>query len=111
MLMTSSDAGVFARLGGLPFVDERFQWRTLLAAVAVARLGRSHGDRNMENAARAVTPEYAERIYGYRPEDLAVRCTPTSTGERRRIAAAIEHIAAAQPHWRPLLTLPVRFAK
>ncbi|MFF0520994.1 aKG-HExxH-type peptide beta-hydroxylase [Actinomadura nitritigenes] len=100
-----------ADLGGLPFVDDGFRSRRLLAAAAAARhvlaerQGRTRGlsERTLEGwlaPARALTLV----------DGPAMPARPLTRIQRGQVAQARAGLAAAVPAWRPLLDLPVRYA-
>lgn len=99
-------------LDGVPFLDDTFQARRLLAAVAAARhvqggrLGLARG--LADNEAEAwLAPARAFMLHQNAP---AMPAAPLSSERRSSIAAALAALSERISGWELLLRLPVRFA-
>lgn len=99
-------------LHGMPFLDDAFAGRRLLAAVAAARhvqggwLGLADGLADGELEAWLAPA----RAFVLRQDSPPMPAAPLTTARRSSIAAALAGLTAGIPPWELLLRLPVRFA-
>lgn len=100
-----------ATVQGIPFLDDTFADRRLLAAVAAVR----HVEAERSGLACGVLAGEAEvwlapsRAFMLR-DPPPIPAVPLSQQHKQRKDAALETLAFAMPAWRPLLRLPVRVA-
>jgi hypothetical protein len=102
-----------ADLGGLPFLDDRFTARRLLAITAAVRY---HAARQ-RGLASAMPVQDAEAWLGpARAFALSTSCTPMparplTAARRAQVTGTLAALAGVMPPWRALLALPVRYAR
>jgi hypothetical protein len=100
-------------LGGMPFLDDQFASRRLLAVIAAAR----HGAAVRQGLAGGVSRQQAEawlfpaRAYLVNAGPTPMPAQPLRSARRQQVASALSGIGAALPAWGPLLSLPVRYAR
>ncbi|MGH3867796.1 MAG: aKG-HExxH-type peptide beta-hydroxylase [Pseudonocardiaceae bacterium] len=110
--MSAALAGPLTELGGMPFVDDAFAARRLLAAAAAVR----HVNAERRGMADGITDAEAEawlapaRVFMLRHDSPSMPAAALVGGRRQRIADALAGLTSAIPPWTPLLRLPVRFA-
>ncbi|MBE1532880.1 hypothetical protein [Actinomadura algeriensis] len=98
-----------AALDGMPFIDDSFAHKRLLAAVADVRKATAHtaslydGPR-LESWLSPGRAALVTRTSEPQPGTVLTR------GQRSRVDRACRALGAAIPAWRPLVRLPVRFA-
>jgi hypothetical protein len=111
--MTAAQAApVIAGLEGLPFLDDGFAARRLLALIAAVRYADAR-DRGL--AARASSAQAGSWLGPARALMLSTAATPMPAqplplARRQQVTRALEQIAAVMPRWQVLLDLPVRYA-
>ena len=112
MTMTAP-ALCLADLGGLPFLDEGFAARRLLAMAAAVR----HADASRRGladgmpAARAETWLSPARAFMLSTASTPMPALPLTTSRRRQLTGTLAALAAGMPSWQVLLALPVRYAR
>jgi hypothetical protein len=92
----------------MPFLDNGFRWRRLLAGVAAVR----HVEAEQAGKATGRDPQgwlWPAAIYALRnsPPMPAEPLTPT---QRVAVTVQLDAVASAIPAWLPLLRLPIRYA-
>jgi hypothetical protein len=98
-------------LGGMPFLDDTFAWKRLLAAVAAVR----HVEAERKGTTGGLTSRDAEawlapaRVYMLR-NSPAMPAEPLTSTRRAMVNAELQAAAATVPAWEPLVRLPVRYA-
>jgi hypothetical protein len=102
-----------ADLEGLPFLDDAFAARRLLALTAAVRYA---GARNRGLAAGASRTQAGCWLGPARALMLSTSATPMpaqplSRARKQQVTRTLEQIAAVMPHWQVLLDLPVRYAR
>lgn len=107
--MTAPRAPELAGLGGMPFLDEGFQWRRLLAMVAAARLWVARerglpGAATAADAERWMEPGTVRQLYAAAPPAPA---SPLAPGDLKRARDALAGLRESLPWWEPLTLLPV----
>ncbi len=101
-----------ADLGGLPFIDDRFAARRLLAITAAVRY---HAARQRGLAGPVPAQETEAWLGPARTLALSTSCTPmparplTAT-RRQQVTRTLAALTDMMPPWRKLLALPVRYA-
>jgi hypothetical protein len=104
---------VFADLHGLPFLDDGFASRRLLAVIAAAR----HVAAGRQGLADGVPRQQAEawlapaRAYLVNAGPAPMPAQPLRAVRKQQIGGVLTGLAAGMPDWAPLLGLPVRFAR
>ena len=104
-----------ADLGGLPFLDDRFAARRLLAITAAVRYnaacqrGLANGT-SARDAEACLTPEQALAL-STSTSTTPMPARPLSAARRRHVTGTLADLAASVPSWRLLLALPVRYAR
>jgi len=99
-------------LGGLPFLDDEFATGRLLAMTAALR----HADAVQRGLAHGVPAQDADvwlwpaRAFGLSTSSTAMPALPLTAQRKQMIAATLAVFAEQVPPWRPLLSLPVRYA-
>ncbi|GGK71010.1 hypothetical protein Sme01_27120 [Sphaerisporangium melleum] len=98
-------------LDGLPFVDEGFTAKRLLAAVAAAR----HVTAEREGRTGRIGEHHAETWLGPSGALLlaggqAMPAIPLTPGKKVQVAAKLAEIGVLVPAWTQLTTLPIRYA-
>src|SRR5580658_8567926 len=112
-MMAAVAAPSLADLGGLPFLDDGFAARRLLAITAAVR----YAEARRRGLAGDTPAERAEQWLGpARAFMLSTSCTPLparplTTGRRAQVTDTLAMLAAGVPPWRALLALPVRYAR
>jgi hypothetical protein len=102
-----------ADLGGLPFLDDAFAGRRLLALTAAVR----YAAARQRGLAGGISAAQAEAWLGpARAFLLSTSATPMPAlalpaARRRQVTDALAVLAAGMPPWRVLLGLPVRYAR
>jgi hypothetical protein len=102
-----------ADLHGMPFLDDEFASRRLLAVIAAAR----HGAAARQGIAGGVSRQQAEawlapaRAYLVNAGPTPMPAQPIRAARKRQIADVLAGLAAGMPVWAPLLSLPVRYAR
>lgn len=102
-----------ADLQGMPFLDDRFASRRLLAVIAAAR----HGTAARKGLAGGVPRQQAEvwlapaRAYLVNAGPTPMPAQPLRAARKQQIAGVLTGLAASMPAWVPLLSLPVRYAR
>lgn len=101
-----------AGLEGLPFLDDVFAARRLLALIAAVRYA---GARNRGMAAGTSSAQAGSWLGPARALMLSTGTTPMPAqplppARRQQVTRALEQIAAVMPQWQVLLDLPVRYA-
>lgn len=100
-------------LRGLPFLDDDFASRRLLAMIAAARFGAAA----RQGLAVGVPRRQAEawlapaRAYLVNAGPTPMPAQPLRSAAKQRIAGVLATLAAEIPSWAPLLGLPVRYAR
>ncbi|MBC6457093.1 aKG-HExxH-type peptide beta-hydroxylase [Actinomadura sp. HBU206391] len=104
-------ADPLALLRGMPFLDDAFNWKRLLAAAAAVR----HVEAEHEGATGKVTSRNTEawltpaRVHVLRNSPPMPAAPLTSTC-RAMVDVELQAAAATIPAWDPLIQLPVRYA-
>jgi hypothetical protein len=100
-------------LDGVPFLDDRFASRRLLAIIAAAR----HGTAERLGLAGGLSRQQAEawlapaRAYLVNAGPTPMPAQPLRVARRQQITDTLASLAAGMPTWAPLLSLPVRYAR
>lgn len=112
--MTLVLGGPMILLRGAPFVDHAFNPRRLLAAVAATRQieAEQAGMSAMSLRTARAAGEWLmpSRVLLLRPEETPMPAAPLRRQNKAMIGAVFNRLGAELPAWRPLLTLPVRYA-
>jgi hypothetical protein len=104
---------VLGDLHGMPFLDDQFASRRLLAVIAAAR----HGAAARQGLAGGVPRQQAEawlapaRAYLVNAGPTPMPAQPLRAARKQQIACVLGGLAASMPAWAPLLSLPVRYAR
>lgn len=102
-----------AGLNGMPFLDDDFASRRLLAVIAAAR----HGAAERQGLAAGVPRHQAEqwlapaRAYLVNAGPTPMPAQPLRPARKGQVTQALAKLAAVMPAWAPLLSLPVRYAR
>lgn len=112
-MTTALAAPVIPGLEGLPFLDDAFAARRLLAITAAVRYV---GARNRGLAAGTSSAQAGSWLGPARALMLSTAATPLPAqplprARRQQVIRALEQIAAVMPRWQVLLDLPVRYAR
>ncbi|MFI7642940.1 aKG-HExxH-type peptide beta-hydroxylase [Nonomuraea sp. NPDC049400] len=105
-------ADPITELDGVPFLDDGFAARRLLAAVAAAR----HVAGQRADLADEVSADQAElwlspsRAVMLVDTDRPIPAVPLGAARKGQVKASLEYVAATIPDWKLLLDLPTRFA-
>jgi hypothetical protein len=100
-------------LHGMPFLDDDFTSRRLLAVIAAAR----HGSAAKQGLAGGVPRQQAEawlapaRAYLVNAGPTPMPAQPLRAARKQQITDVLAELAAGMPPWTPLLRLPVRYAR
>jgi hypothetical protein len=110
---TISAAPAVTDLAGLPFVDDGFTERRLLAmTVAVRRAeAQRRGLAGMAAPADAGAWLAPALAFALSASTTPVPALPLAPARRRAVNEALAEVAALMPSWAPLLRLPVRYAR
>ncbi|MFI9597876.1 aKG-HExxH-type peptide beta-hydroxylase [Nonomuraea sp. NPDC052265] len=112
--MTTTLPDPLTELDGMPFLDDGFAARRLLAGAAAARhveAERQGRTSSIPGTASGVEQWLAPaRIVLLRPSAQPIPAGPLSPGENRLIDDALRQILVAVPAWEVLVRLPVRYA-
>jgi hypothetical protein len=104
---------VLGDLHGIPFLDDEFASRRLLAVIAAAR----HGAAIRQGLGGSVLREQAEvwlapaRAYLVNAGPTPMPAQPLRAARKQQIADALTALAVGLPAWAPLLSMPVRYAR
>jgi hypothetical protein len=104
---------VLSDLHGMPFLDDEFASRRLLAVIAAAR----HGAAARQGLADGLPRRQAEawlfpaRAYLVNAGPTPMPAQPLRAVRKQQIIGLLAGLAAAMPAWAPLLSLPVRYAR
>jgi hypothetical protein len=104
---------VLTELDGMPFLDDGFASRRLLALVAALR----HGAASAQGLAGGVSREEAEawlapaRAYLVNAGPAPMPARPLRESRKQQIAAVLAGLAETMPAWTPLLSIPVRYGR
>jgi hypothetical protein len=104
---------VLGDLHGMPFLDDDFASRRLLAVIAAAR----HGAAARQGLSGGVPRQQAEawlapaRAYLVNAGPAPLPAQPLRAARKQQIDGVLTGLAAGMPAWAPLLTLPVRYAR
>jgi hypothetical protein len=110
-MTTKALALPLTELGGMPFLDDGFVSRRLLAAVAAVR----HVEAEQRGMTTTITDATVEawlapsRAYMLRRAEQ-IPASPLAHQLRLRVTEVLERLAVLLPTWEPLLRLPIRFA-
>ncbi|HEX3960640.1 MAG TPA: HEXXH motif-containing putative peptide modification protein [Trebonia sp.] len=100
-------------LHGMPFLDDEFAGRRLLAIIAAAR----HGTAQRQELAGGLSREQAEawlapaRAYLVNAGPTPMPAQPLRSARRQQVTDVLGRLAAGMPAWELLLRLPVRYAR
>jgi hypothetical protein len=106
-------APVLGDLAGMPFLDDEFASRRLLAIIAAAR----HSAAVAQGLAGGVPRQQAEawlapaRAYLVNAGPTPMPAQPLREARKQQVRDVLAALAAAMPAWTPLLRLPVRYAR
>jgi hypothetical protein len=106
-------APVLGDLNGMPFLDDEFASRRLLAVIAAARYGAA-GRRGLGAGVPRGQAEVwlaPARAYLVNAGPTPMPAQPLRAARKQQIAEVLSGLAAAMPAWVPLLSLPVRYAR
>jgi hypothetical protein len=112
-MTTAMRVPVLGDLHGMPFLDNGFASRRLLAVIAAAR----HGAAERQGLAGGVPRQQAEawlapaRAYLVNAGPTPMPAQPLRAARKQQIAGVLGGLAASVPAWAPLLSLPVRYAR
>ncbi|RCG33334.1 TetR family transcriptional regulator [Sphaerisporangium album] len=111
MTLTYDLSDPLALLGGLPFLDEEFAAKRLLAAVAAARHvtaeRQGKAGRITDNALETwLAPSGALLLGGGQP----IPAIPLAPVQKDQVNGALTELGSLIPTWTALTTLPVRYA-
>lgn len=112
-MTTAMQVPALADLHGMPFLDDEFASRRLLAVIAAAR----HGAAARQGIAGGVPRQEAEawlapaRAYLVNAGPTPMPAQPLRAARKQQIADVLAGLAAGMPAWAPLLSLPVRYAR
>ena len=112
-MTTAMRVPVLGDLQGMPFLDDEFASRRLLAVIAAAR----HGAAARQGLGGGVPRRQAEawlapaRAYLVNAGPTPMPAQPLRSARKRQIAGVLAGLAASMPAWAPLLGLPVRYAR
>jgi hypothetical protein len=104
--------GPVTEMGGMPFLDDEFASRRLLAAVAAVR----HVTAGRRGMATGISDGQAEawlapaRVFMLRRDSPPMPAVPLGGTRRQQITTTLGELADAIPAWADLLRLPVRYA-
>ncbi|MGH3245172.1 MAG: aKG-HExxH-type peptide beta-hydroxylase [Trebonia sp.] len=106
-------APALSDLHGMPFLDDEFASRRLLAIIAAARYGAAArqgltGGLSRWQAEAWLTPA---RAYLVNAGPTPMPAQPFRAARRQQVTDALARLAAVMPAWAPLLILPVRYAR
>ncbi|HEY0934829.1 MAG TPA: hypothetical protein VGD91_13930 [Trebonia sp.] len=102
-----------AGLNGMPFLDDDFARRRLLAVIAAAR----HGAAVRQGLAAGVPRQQAEqwlapaRAYLVNAGPTPMPAQPLRPARKEQVTQALAKLAAGMAAWAPLLSLPARYAR
>ena len=112
-MTTAARMPALADLHGMPFLDDGFASRRLLAVIAAAR----HGAAERQGLVGRVPRQQAEvwlapaRAYLVNAGPTPMPAHPLRTARKQQITGVLTGLAASMPTWAPLLSLPVRYAR
>jgi hypothetical protein len=112
-MIAASPKSAIPDLNGLPFLDDTFAARRLLA-ITVALRSAGAARRGMVAAAAPsdaeawLTPTLA---FALAESTAPVPALPLTISRKHEVADALASVAALMPSWQPLLRLPVRYAR
>jgi hypothetical protein len=104
---------VLSDLHGMPFLDDEFASRRLLAIIAAAR----HGAAARQGLNDGLPRQQAEawlapaRAYLVNAGPTPIPAQPLRAVRKQQITGLLGGLAAAMPAWAPLVSLPVRYAR
>jgi hypothetical protein len=112
-MITATAAPHLTDLGGLPFLDDGFAARRLLAMTAAVRYAaaRQGGMAGSCPAAEAEGWLSPARAFGLSTSSTPMPARPLTAARRRQVTGTLTALADAMPAWRLLLALPVRYAR
>lgn len=110
--MTAATAPRLADLGGLPFLDDGFAFRRLLAITAAVRYAaaRQRGLAAGTSGADAEAWLGPAQAAALAASTTSMPAQPLTAARSHQVSAALADLAARMPTWRPLLALPVDYA-
>jgi hypothetical protein len=111
-VITAPATPTIADLAGLPFLDDAFAARRLLALTAAVRYAgaRNRGMAGGMSSAQAGAWLGPARALMLSTATAPMPAQPLSTALRQQVTRALEQIAAVMPQWQVVLDLPVRYA-
>ena len=112
-MTTAMRVPVLGDLHGMPFLDDEFAGRRLLAIVAAAR----HGAAARQGLGGGVPRGQAEvwlapaRAYLVNAGPTPMPAQPLRAARKQQVADVLTALAVGMSAWAPLLSLPVRYAR
>jgi hypothetical protein len=112
-MTTAMRVPVLSDLHGMPFLDDEFASRRLLAVIAAAR----YGAAAKQGLGVGVPRRQAEvwlapaRAYLVNAGPTPMPAQPLRAVRKQQVADVLTGMAAPMPAWAPLLSLPVRYAR
>jgi hypothetical protein len=111
-MTTATPAAHLTDLGGLPFLNDGFAARRLLAMTAAVRYAASQrGQAGRCSVAEAEAWLSPARAFGLSTSSTPMPARPLTAARRRQVTGTLAALAGAMPTWRLLLALPVRYAR
>lgn len=112
-MTTALAAPALAGLDGLPFLDDAFAARRLLALIAAVRYAqaRRRGLATGTSPAQAGAWVGPARAYMLSTSATPMPAQPLPPARRQQVTQTLTQITAVRPQWRALLALPVRYAR
>jgi hypothetical protein len=113
MMTMSAPVPCLADLGGLPFLDDGFTARRLLAVTAAVR----YANASRRGLADGIPPAQAgdwlspTRAFMLSTASTPMPALPLTIARRERLTGPLAALAAGMLSWRELLALPVRYAR
>jgi len=102
---------IVTKLGGLPFLHDRFSDRMLLSGVAVVRQMSlpARIQDTTESLASYLSPETALRVRQEEGITAQIPSTALPPSQQERVSEVLDAICSKAPIWKPLFTVPLRF--
>jgi hypothetical protein len=110
---TTSAKPAVTDLAGLPFIDDSFTARRLLALIVAVRCAEAQRRGLAAMAAPADTGAWLAPALAFAlsTSTTPVPALPLAPARRRAVSHALAGVAELMPSWAPLLRLPVRYAR
>lgn len=105
-------ADPIVEFGGLAFLDDSFNARRQLAAIAAVRYAKGRELEVGGHIARVeiehwLAPAHAVQLH---PDAAPIRAQPLGPARQAKVGQAIAEMITVMPEWEQLLNLPLRFA-